>query len=68
MSERITTKDGDVLDDLIWRHYARTDVLAAVLVANPHLAQLAPLLSAGQTVWLPDLPTPGDTPVVRLWS
>jgi len=57
-----------VLDDLIWRHYARTDVLAGVLAANPHLAQLPPLLSAGQTVWLPDLPTPGDTPVVRLWS
>lgn len=62
------TRDGDVLDDLCWWHYARVDVLPAVLEANPDLAQLPPVLTAGMVILLPDLPTPAEAPVVRLWS
>ena len=40
MPKRVTTHDGDVLDALVWQHYGRSDVLAAVLEANPALAQL----------------------------
>ena len=68
MSKRVITYDGDVLDDLIWQHYGRTDVLAAVLEANPDLAQLPPVLTAGLVIVLPDLPLPTETPVIRLWS
>lgn len=68
MSKRVITCDGDVLDDLIWQHYGRTDVLAAVLEANPDLAQLPPVLTAGRVIELPDLPLPTETAVIRLWS
>lgn len=68
MSKRIVTHDGDVLDDLVWQHYGRSDVLAAVLKANPALAQLPPVLEAGFIIELPDLPLPVEAPVIRLWS
>lgn len=66
--ERVITRDGDVLDDLVWQNYGRSDVLAAVLEANPQLAQLPPVLDAGLVVELPDLPLPAEAPVIRLWS
>lgn len=68
MPEWITARDGDVLDELIWQHYSRNDVIAAVLEANPHLAQLPPVLAAGLVIELPDLPLPVEAPVIRLWS
>ena len=68
MPKRVTTHDDDVLDDLVWRHYGRTEVIAAVLAANPHLAQWPPVLSAGLVIELPDLPLPVEAPVIRLWS
>ena len=69
--KRVITRDGDVLDELVWRHYGnsgRSDLLAAVLEANPQLAQLSPVLVAGLVVELPDLPLPAEAPVIRLWS
>ena len=67
MTRRLT-RDGDVLDDLVWQHYGRSDVIAAVLAANPHLAQLPPVLEAGLVIDLPDLPLPVEAPVIRLGS
>lgn len=69
--KRVITRDGDVLDDLVWRHYGngdRSDLLAAVLEANPQLAQLSPILTAGLVIELPDLPLTAEAPVIRLWS
>lgn len=71
MSKRVITRDGDVLDELCWRHYGRVNVvnvLSAVLEANPDLAQRPPVLTAGLVILLPDLPTPSVSPVIRLWS
>ena len=68
MPKRVTTHDGDVLDELVWRHYGRSEVIPAVLAANPHLAQWPPVLSAGLVVELPDLQLPVEAPVIRLWS
>ena len=68
MPKRVTTHDGDVLDALVWQHYRRSDVLSAVLEANPHLAQRPPVLPAGLLIELPDLPLPVEEPVIRLWS
>jgi len=64
----VRSRDGDVLDDLVWRHYGRSDLLAAVLQANPALARLPPVLPAGLLIDLPDLALPLDAPVIRLWS
>jgi phage tail protein X len=68
MPKRVITHGGDVIDDLVWQHYGRSDVLAAVLQANPHLAQLPPILEAGLLIELPDLPQPLEAAVIRLWS
>ena len=68
MPKRVTSHDGDMLDDLLWRHYGRSEVIPAVLAANPHLAQWPPVLSAGLVIELPDLPLPVEAPVIRLWS
>ncbi len=66
--KRVVTRDGDVLDDLVWRHYGRNDLIAAVLESNPHLAQLSPVMEAGLVIELPDLPLPAEAPVIRLWA
>jgi len=66
--KRVITRDGDVLDAIVWKHYGRSDVIAAVLEANPHLALMPPVLSAGLLIELPDLPLPVEAPVIRLWS
>ena len=68
MSKKIISKDGDMLDALCWHHYGRQDVVPAVLEANPHLAGLPPVLTAGVIIVLPDLPEPGTLPVIRIWS
>ena len=64
----IVTRDGDVIDDLIWRHYGRSDVIAAVLESNPHLAQLSPVMEAGLVIEMPGLLLPAEAPVIRIWS
>ena len=66
--KRVITRDGEVLDDLIWQHYGRSNVLAAVLEANPALARLPPVLSSGLVIELPELSLPAEAPVIRLWS
>lgn len=66
--KRLITRDGVVLDDLVWQHYGRSDVIAAVLEANPQLAQLPPVLEAGLVIELPELLLPVEEPVIRLWS
>ncbi len=68
MSKRILTRDGDMLDDIVWRHYGRQDVVPAVLEANQDLSLRGPVLPAGMILVLPDVPVPADAPVIRLWS
>ena len=66
---RIRSREGDVLDELCWRHYGREDGVGAVLAANPGLAAVAPVLPAGVVIVLPDLPPPAEPEgVVELWS
>ncbi len=66
---RVRTIDGDVLDDICWRHYGREDAVPDVLRANPGLADAQPVLPAGQVVLLPDLPPPPEPDgAVVLWG
>jgi phage tail protein X len=46
-----TTKEGDVLDWICWKHYGTTAVLEQVLAANPDLTDEK--LPTGVTVKLP---------------
>ena len=65
----VRTVEGDVLDELCWRHYGHEGAVPAVLDANPGLAALGPVLPPGRIVALPDLPEPARrTTSVRLWE
>ena len=68
MPKRILTRDGDMLDDIVWRHYGRQDVVPAVLETNQDLSLQGPVLPAGMILVLLDVPVPADAPVIRLWS
>lgn len=70
MSISISTLEGDFLDDLVAQHYgaaAASGALSVVLAANPGLAARGPVLPAGVTIVLPDLP-PAHAGVLRLWD
>lgn len=66
---RVTTRDGDMIDQLALKAYGRTEgATEAVLAANPHLAGLPSRLPAGVVVVLPELAPAAVKGTVRLWS
>ena len=61
------TKEGDVLDWIVWKHYGTTAVLEQVLAANPTLTDEK--LPAGITVKLPYIASiPSKRGEIRLWN
>jgi phage tail protein X len=64
------SKDGDSVDGVVWRHYGRQNdrLVERVLEANPGLADLGPILSAGVRIALPAFPDPAPIDAVRLWT
>jgi len=67
MAMTYITRDGDVLDDVCWRHYRRADALIQVLEANMGLADIGPVLPAGVRIELPDIPVVAKSEV-SLWD
>ena len=65
-----TTRQNDLLDDVVFRFYGDTDngIVETVLEANRGLADHGPILPAGIDIELPDRPTTAKTPLKRLWS
>lgn len=62
------TRDGDVVDRIVWDHYEDLGQLDAVMTANPGLAARGPVLPAGIEITLPPRPVaPVQTPI-RLWG
>jgi phage tail protein X len=69
MSQLYVTRQFDELDEICWRYYKRTQqTVEAVLLANPNLADLMPILPEGVTILLPDLPAPSTSETVRIWE
>ena len=68
----LTTREGEMLDAQVWRHYGRGDVLPLVLEANRQLARLPVAqmlrLPAGTPVLMPALNDQPVLPLVRIWS
>lgn len=64
------SKDGETLDEIVWRHYPRTvaNALERVLGANPGLADHGPILPLGTVIQLPDLEPSTVEESVRLWG
>jgi phage tail protein X len=66
------SKAGDVLDDVATQQYGvcTAATLAALLIANPGLADIGPILPAGLTIILPEDVTTDAPPVASfsLWD
>ncbi len=64
------TSDGDTADYIAWKHYGTQEgsVVEQLVDANPGLADLGPVLSAGVLVILPEIQMATDNKVVRLWD
>ena len=61
------TKEGDVLDWIVWRHYGTISVLEKVMAANPNITNEK--LSAGIEIKLPYFETTQKTKgEIKLWS
>ncbi|MCW1412221.1 tail protein X [Rhizobium sp. 1AS11] len=71
MAETYIAKDGDMLDYICWKYYSAAQMPRAVervLAANRGLAGVGLKLKAGTAVFLPDLPKPAATSIVRIWG
>jgi len=69
MSQLYITRQFDQLDAICWQFYGRTQqTVEAVLLANPNLADLLPILPEGLTLELPDLPAPSTSETLRIWD
>lgn len=69
MSQLYVTRQFDELDAICWSYYGRTQqTVEAVLLTNPDLADMLPILPEGVTIMLPDIPTPSTSETVRIWD
>lgn len=69
MSQLYVTSQFDELDAICHRYYGRTQqTVESVLIANPNLADLLPILPDGITILLPDLPEPSTSETIRIWD
>ncbi len=61
------TKENDVLDWIVWRHYGTISVLEKVMQANPNIVDEK--LAAGSEIKLPYIETiQKNKGEVRLWN
>lgn len=70
MEVEYVTRDGDVLDAVVYAAYGQTGggVVEAVLLANPSLVDAPAILPAGVRITLPDIALPDtDTTAITLW-
>lgn len=68
MSVMYRTKQGDVLDAVVFKYYeGQSGALEQVLVVNKGIADYGAILPAGVEVVLPELPKPSAKESVRLW-
>lgn len=67
---RVTAHQGDTVDLICHRHLGRTDLVEAVLEANPGIAALGPVLPMGTPLDLPDAiaTTAPSKNIIRLWD
>ena len=64
------SKDGDTADSIAWAVYGRQtgQLVEQLLEANPGLADMGPVLTAGLRLVIPDAPSPATGRQVRLWT
>lgn len=65
------SKQGEVLDHIVWRAYRglKPGLVETVLAANPHLSRPPIVLPMGTLVTLPDIASNATPPAtVKLWD
>lgn len=64
------SKDGDMVDRIVWQYYGRQNelIVETVLSKNPGLADYGPRLPEGVRIALPEIQQEQDTGSVRLWG
>ena len=64
------TKDGDVLDEILYKFYGTEGLVPKVLEHNRHLADLGPIYPSDVQIILPDLVLDGGNvrKEVSLWD
>lgn len=62
------TRDGDMLDAICKAELGSETHVAAVLDANPHLADLGPVYAAGVLITLPAVSAAAAPATIRLWG
>lgn len=67
---KYTTREGDILDAIVWKYYGSTSgqAVETVLEANRGLADYGPILPAGVVLVLPDIEAPKKAQGIRLWD
>jgi phage tail protein X len=70
MAAIYTTRENDVLDEVVRRYYDRQDngLVEAVLEANRGLADYGPTLPAGLEITMPEAPAPQPAQRLQLFS
>lgn len=70
MTTTYTSREGDMVDAVVWSQYGRTDgqIVEQVLDANPALADHGPELPAGVTIILPDVQQASSQKALRIWD
>ncbi len=68
MANTTRAHQGDTVDLMAYRHYGSTDMAEAILLANPGLAALGPVLPHGTLVVLPPALPPTPRPAITLWD
>lgn len=69
MADYYTSRDGDTVDLICWKHYGKTDTTTELVYKNnPHLAKLDVVLPLGTNIYLPDFQEVKVTQFVELWD
>lgn len=71
MTTRLTARQGDTLDLLLWRELGLgAAALPAVLEANAGIAAIGAVLPVGTAVVVPDAAAsvPETAPLIQLWN
>lgn len=62
------SREGETVDLICWRVYGDVLMTRAVLLANPGLADLDPVLPVGTLIELPEKSKSGADQTVKLWD
>lgn len=72
MPRSVAAQQGDTLDMICWRELGTTSggIVEAAMDLNRGLADAGPILAEGQTIILPDFPSPAAATreTVNLWD